>query len=473
MLNNRVAVFGLVLVISGLVSSGVAKEKLYTLESVRTRGQIDKVSVSMDVKGKLRFTEDTVEDQEVETVPMELSGKAVYFERAIALSNEPKGHSRAARAYESMDTTIKVAGTKQEPKLRPERQLIGVQLDGQRRTLFSPEGELTRQELELIETPVDSLLLDRLLPSKPVALGATWEVPEETTAIFTGLDRIKDGRLLCKLTEIDAKRALVEIRGQVEGANKGVGSTFRVKAKYRFDRHSNRIDWLGLVFEEKSDIGHVEAGGTAIAKLQAQIVPQGEDADAELPESVREKLSDEAVSKMTLHANGPLTQLTFIPKQGNWHLTHDRRWYECGNDLTVGVLRFVDRGDLIAQCNVATIETVDPKKLPTLEQYQANIQKALGENFGQFLSAAQRANDQDYRVYKVVVQGLAGKGTSAELPIQWHYYLIADRHGRQVALTFTVEPDLLERLGEEPQHIVDTVRFGENLAAVSGESVKK
>lgn len=473
MLRNRfaVVVFGFIvtsgMALSALTTPTLAKE--YSFESARIRGQIDKVDISMEIKGNLRFTE----DKKIDTVPMEVTGKAVYFERTIAFSNEPKGHSRAARAYETLETILKIDTTKEEPKLRPERHLIGVQIDGQERTLFSPEGELTRMELELVETPVDSLLLDRLLPNKPVSLGDSWDVPEETAATLTGLDRIKEGRLICKLTEIDDNRALIEINGTLEGANKGVGSTFRVKARFRFDRRINRVDWLGLVFEENSDIGHVEAGGKALAKLQMKITPQNSESESDLPELVRENLSDEMIAKLTFHASEPLTQLVFQPKHGNWSLTHDRRWFEFGNDRSLGVLRLVDRGDLIAQCNVATVEPTEPDKLPTLEQYQDSIKKSLGENFGQFVAASQRANDHDYRVYQVVAQGSVGKGTDAELPIQWHYYLVADRHGRQVALTFTVEPDLTERLGTSPQQIVDSIRFSEDLASAPGDSVKK
>lgn len=470
MLQKRVGVTVLTLFTISLVTSSAFAEE-YRFETTHSRGDVDKISVSMEVKGDLRFKDD--ENNQLDTVPMELSGKAVYFERAIALSSEPTGHSRAARVYETLEAKLDIDRVIQDPKLRLGRSLIGVQLDGEKRTLFSPEGELTRAELDLVETPIDSLLLDRLLPSKPVTLGDTWEVPEEVMIIFTGLDRIKEGRFLCKLIEVDDDRAIVEIHGQIEGATEGVGSNFRVKARYRFDRRMNRVDWLGLVFEETRDIGHVEAGGTAIAKLTIRVTPKGKVADADIPKLVREKLSDEAISKMTFHVSKPLTQLAFIPKQGNWHLTHDRRWFEYGNDHSLGVLRLVDRGDLIAQCNLATIETVDPAKLPTITQFQEGIKTALGDNFDEFLTARERGNDQNYQIYEVVVQGTVGKGTSAELPIQWIYYLVADRHGRQVGLTFTVEPDLLQRLGTSAHEMVNAVRFGEDLAAVSQDSIKK
>ncbi|MGD9128071.1 MAG: hypothetical protein PVH19_11900 [Planctomycetia bacterium] len=466
MSRNCAIIASFLLVTLGLSSPALAKA--YTLESTRSRGEVDRVEVSMDVKGNLRFTD----KEDVDTVPMELSGKVVYYERTVALSKEPKGHSRALRFYKSLETDLKIGKTEQKPTLRPERSLIGVQIDGMERTLFSPEGELTREELELIETMVDSLILDRLLPDKAVSLGDTWEVPEETAATMTGLDRIRDGRIVCKLTEIDDDRALIDMNGELDGASRGVGNTIRLKARFRFNRHLNRIDWLGMVFEEVSEIGPVEAGGKAIAKLQVNISPRGQVAKAKLPETVREKLSDDALSELTLYAIDSLTRLSFVPKNGHWRMVHDRRWYEYGNEKSLGVLRFMDRGDLIAQCNVATLETLALEDLPTLEKFQKEIKEAMGERFGQFAAAKQWASDQDYRIYRVVVQGVVGKGTPAELPVQWHYYLVADRHGRQVGLTFTVEAALVERFGDQAQKLVDAVRFSENLT-VSRDQEKK
>ena len=467
MSRNLAVVASFLLVSLGLVSSTVAKE--YTLESALSRGEVDKVEVSMDVKGNLRFAN----GEKIDTAVMEFSCKTVYYERAIALSNEPKGHSRSIRAYESLERDMQVGSQKRKSSLRPERYLVGAQIDGQDRTLFSPEGELTREELELLERPIDSLILSRLLPTQPVTLGATWEVPEPTAATLTGLDRVKEGGLICKLIEIDADRALVEMSGELEGAMKGVGATLRVKARFRFDRRLRRVDWLGMVFEENSEVGPVEDGGKAVAKLQVTISPLGQTARAKLPASIREKLSDKALAAMTLHADESATQLTYIPQQGPWHLTHDRRWFEYDNNESRGVLRFLDKGDWIAQCNVTTLETLSRSELPTLEKFQEDIQKAMGDEFGQFTAAKQWANDQDYRVYRVVVEGVVGKDRPEALPMQWQFYQVIDRHGRRVGLTFTVEAGLVERFGDSGQKLVDSLRFSKNLMAAVKKQVKK
>ncbi len=65
-------------------------------------------------------------------------------------------------------------------------------------------------------------------------------------------------------------------------------------------------------------------------------------------------------------------------------------------------------------------------------------------------------------------------GQSSELPIRWIYYLIADEHGRQVTLTFTVEKTHVERLANADRAVVETLRFIEaEVAQRDGEKAKR
>jgi len=50
-------------------------------------------------------------------------------------------------------------------------------------------------------------------------------------------------------------------------------------------------------------------------------------------------------------------------------------------------------------------------------------------------------------------------GEVADLPIQWTYYLVADKHGHQVVLAFTVEGSLIDRFAGADQHLLSTFRL--------------
>ena len=50
-------------------------------------------------------------------------------------------------------------------------------------------------------------------------------------------------------------------------------------------------------------------------------------------------------------------------------------------------------------------------------------------------------------------------GVVAELPIEWHYFLVNDGQGQQVVFAFTAESSLVPKLSECDQSIVDSVEF--------------
>ena len=122
------------------------------------------------------------------------------------------------------------------------------------------------------------------------------------------------------------------------------------------------------------------------------------------------------------------------------------------------MLKLVRQGAVICQCNIASLPQREPDRLVSLEEYQDEVRRALGDNFGQFVAAKQSLDSANHRVLRVVVNGVVHE-KSTDLPICWIYYHVADEEGRQVALTFTVEQERLERFSEADRAIVDSLRF--------------
>ena len=91
------------------------------------------------------------------------------------------------------------------------------------------------------------------------------------------------------------------------------------------------------------------------------------------------------------------------------------------------VLRLVDRGELVAQCNISPLPKLE-KPIP-LAEFQRDVERSLGKNFGKFVAAGQTINETGYAVFRVVVHGEVGG-----LPIEWIYYLVQDRTGKRVSL---------------------------------------
>jgi hypothetical protein len=414
--------------------------KTCVLRSRRAPGSIDRVVAVLEVGGDLKF----VDKDEVKRAKMSVASTVTYEEKTLALPTDNKDPWRSIRHYGKADAVIKVDRGGAKRALRADRRMIGVQIDGRSVTLFSPNGTLSREELDLIDTQGNSMLLDRLLPGGPVAQGDTWKHSKPLIAAILGLDEVGRSTVKSELSELSDTSAKIEMTGRVEGAVCGVSTRIALRAKYRFNRKTGRINWFGLLVKEDRDIGHVARGLDVVARLRMQIEP--------IKQS--EKLSKAALAGMALEPNAKTTQLAYRSADGGWQFTHGRSWYVTDDEHDLAVLRLIDRGELVAQCNVAPLPKVKPGRQTTLAKFQEDIREALGDHFGEFVEAARRTGESNYRVLRVVVRGLV-----SDLPIQWNYYLIADEHGHQVAFTFTVEASLVERLGRADRELVDTLRF--------------
>jgi hypothetical protein len=415
-------------------------KRTHVLCSGREVGAMDRIEARLVVGGDL--TEAV--DNKIQRMKMRVECDFSYDEKTLEVPTGSVDRARSARYYDKLDTVIKVDDAAIKPVLRPQRRLIGVEIELPKMTLFSPHGALTRDELDLIDVLANSLLLDRLLPEKPVAIGEAWKHPEELMVALLGLDAARQSDVQSVLKEVTGTVARMELSGRVEGATGGVSTEIELKAKYRFDLKNKRIDWLGLLVKEQRSIGHVKRGVDAVARFEVRISPK-----AGSP-----RLSDAALENLSLKPTAELSRLSHSSVEGGWQITHDYDWHVIGDHRELTILRRVDRGELIAQCNVSALPELGPGKQVTLTEFQEDVRKALGESFGEFVEAGQWGSEADYRVYRVVV-----RGEVSQLPIQWCYYLVANKEGRQVAFTFTVEQKLVESFDKADERLIRSFRF--------------
>ena len=72
----------------------------------------------------------------------------------------------------------KWTSTATPPRLREDMRLIAVKSGKAGVSISSPHGPLTREELDLIDLPGNTLLLDGLLPDEKVKIGGSWKIAD-------------------------------------------------------------------------------------------------------------------------------------------------------------------------------------------------------------------------------------------------------------------------------------------------------
>jgi hypothetical protein len=422
------------------VFSGDAKA-VYTLQSQRKSGQTDRITVLMEVGGE--FKEQA--DSRGRGTAMKGTANLDYHE--MTLDADPN-RLRSVRYYETAKSAVRFKDGSHTPSLSESRRLVGVAVDPPSSSLFSLREPLSRDELEVIDILGNSLLLDRLLPEEPVAIGATWKPTGKTAAALLGLDSAKHCELQCTLKEVAKTVARFEFSGSVEGPVNDTTAKITLKGKYRFDLKTRRIDWFAMVTEEKRETSQVAVGFDVVVRLQMTILP-----DQPSPE-----LSEAKLASLTVEPTPESSLLRFESVRDRWQITYDHHWYLNSDDPENAVLKLIQEGALAGHCKIVSLPQRDTGKLVSLDEFQEEVRQVMGKEFGEFVEAKQSVNLADLRVLRVVVHGVAS-GKSAEVPIQWICYHLADQEGRQVAVTFVVEQERLERFAEADRSIVESLRF--------------
>ena len=415
---------------------------------------VNRIASSVEVEGHLTVAKENKVDQ----LELEVAANLDYDERVFDVEDADEGPWHSIRHYRRADAVIRIENDQIKPTLRLNRRLIRSEAEKSNLTMFCPNGPLSRNELDLIDVQGSSLLLDRLLTPDPVSLGDSWEHSDDLVASLLRLDATSSCDVASKLVSVEHRVALMEMAGQVSGAIGGVSTEIQLKAKYQFDLDAKRIVWFGLLIQEKRSVGHVGPGLHVVARIQMTISQVGDS-----PE-----LSEEALRGVAVTPDATLTRLSYESSGGGWQFANDRQWFITSDEADKAALRMIDRGELVAQCNVSSLPAAEAGKLTSLTEFQEDIKRGLGESFGRFVNAAERPNEADYRVLQVTVDGEA-----SEVPIRWIYHLVSNAQGRRVVFVFVVEGDLIERFGQADKDLMKTVRLtDQTIAAVSDNSLR-
>jgi hypothetical protein len=148
-------------------------------------------------------------------------------------------------------------------------------------------------------------------------------------------------------------------------------------------------------------------------------------------------------------------QLLLVSANGKYSLRHDRGWHTYWDDTRLTVLKRLDRGVVVAQCNLTVGPNAGKGRHQDLEQFRADIRRALGRRFGEFLGEGEVGGDPagGFR-YKVGVKGREG-----DLGVTWYYYLVASPDGDQLLGTFTLAEDHAKAFGDQDQDLIGSLRW--------------
>ena len=375
-------------------------------------------------------------------VPLRVSGETLYGERLLTSPDE-KNDRIVLRKYQKAEGKVRVDRELQLANLPRDKRLLAVRRRDQRATYHSTADSLTRDEIELLDVPGNTVLLPDLVAARELAIGESYRVDRKLVAALFCIDEVVEGELSVTLEKCTEQTADLALKGNFKGLVDGSDTSLQVTGRIKLQRFQKMITALDLAIREQRDPGHGGPGLDVTAQLRLT---------AHLADST--ELSDELAAGLELDQLTEAEVVEYRQPFGKFAFLCDRNWDLLIEQHDGSVLRLVRRGELVAQCNASPLRDAPAGKQLSLGAFRRQVTGSVADRQGQLVDASVASTEGGMRILRVVAVGQVD-GES----VQWNYYHFTGPQGRQASLVFTFESKVVEQFADADETIVSSFRF--------------
>lgn len=405
-------------------------------------GDCFRYELGLTVTGKMKVDR----GGKAESLPLSAKARHQFVERAEVAAENGVGQAVRHYAEAASETVIGVDRTRRT--LGADRRLIVAQRAADGTLHYSPDGPLTRDELDLVAEHFDTLCLPGLLPNKEVKPGDTWPIDAgaaQAACLFHGL--AKNG-LVGKLVEVSSGAAVFTVEGTAEGVEHGAAVRVAVKARGRFDLAAKRV--VGLAWEQTDDRDQGPVNPAMEVKAELTVT--------RTPVAAGPKDLDAVAGKLPADGKVPeaATQLRYADPAGRFTLAYSRDWYFVVASDTHLVLRLVAKGELIAQATVT--EWKKPQPAADFEAAAKAFREATARQPGweaeKLIEEGLVPAGPGRKVYR-----LAAAGKQDGQPVVQAFHLVVGPNGEHLAVTTVSRQDVAGKVDGRDAALVTAIAF--------------
>lgn len=394
-----------------------------------------RVRMQIDVNGNVNLAKDPmIPNSPKQLLP--ITGKITldYEERYL----RPVGASAdspiiaAERHYHEATGTSTLNRTTNETTLRDSLDSIKVRRDQLPETIYSDDDYLAHQEVELLRTPVASCAIDSLVPMKNLRVGEKAEVPSRTLASVFNLTSIAASDVQTELLVADADDTKLQMRGKIEGSVAGVPTQLRILGKLTLDPKSRAITWAAIAVHETREIGNAEPGFDVTATIRMIRKPLAKPERLPLVAAVVDFDQAPPRDRLLMNIGSEFVGVTALL---------DRRWRIMKDASGEAILRMIENDRSIAQLNLRPLPRLGEGEQWTLEAFELDVKRKLGDRFGEILQSQSAVTDSGLRMLRVVATGQV-----QGVPIQWIMMHFSDDEQHRVVATLTMDGESVPKL---------------------------
>lgn len=425
----------LVLGVGSTVPTG-AEEPVNLTEEVRP-GDSSRYRLSLRVKGRLWIHAAGSK----EAIPLEAQARHEFVERILSVDQGRPG--RAIRHYTQAHLKARVGSETSQRELSAEHRLILVEREGTVLRCLSPQGSLSREELELVAGHLPPLAVAGLLPGRPVQAGDSWTIDDGTAQALCLLDGITSNSLKGRWVSGDGRQVQFRVEGQTEGRDAGALVKIAVAAEGTFDLSSQRIVALTWTQQDERGEGPISPASNVEANLRWEREPLSS-APEELADAVLEALPTRSPDR-----------LIYRDPRGEYHMEYGRNWHITGETDLHLILRLVDAGELVAQATITRWKGPGEPQAVNLGDFRAKTQAIAGWSEKRVWEESEEKRADGRKILRRLVEGeIDGK------PVLQSFYHISEGPARQLVLSCVTRPEKRHRLAERDRELADAIRFG-------------
>lgn len=408
----------------------------------------------LEVSGQLRVNagESNSDREETDsTAAIEVKGKSTldYFEKIAFdedIQSQTSAPTAAARRYVEAEAENWVSGKSSSCKLRSDCAETRLLPHNGLWQQYCDTNPLDSREVQLLQSPINSVAIELLLPLEPARPDSQWTVRAEDAKQLFNLDAVHRSTLTAEISKVEKGVATVALRGELDATANSVPTRLDIEGNFQVKLASQcaMVTWLGLVIKEERQVSQAEPGFDITARVR--LIREESDAKIDISSDALRKLA-------TLDDNGRWL-VKLHSTAGRYSMLSDRRWHIHRDSPEESILRMVENNSVIAQCTVSRLVELEPGQQLTIEGLQADIKVLLGNGFGEFLESTEKVTSTKLRMIRTVVVG-----ELEEVPIQWIYTHLSDDRGRRLALIFTMGGTETERFGAADEQMAGSFEW--------------
>ncbi len=439
-LNNISAVVFALAVIGGAAQAPAqdSDTKTGSVDLVVRSDSGAKVTARADFAGSLLLKND--EQKTNQAVPLKVAANFKY-------EQFPAGKADAIRRYDTATAQITLNEKSTENKLGETNRQIAVRMSDRKMsrpvTYLSVSGVLKQIEQELLLVPGDPLVYGAMFSKSGVTTGTRWRTDDRALQGFLAVENVIENNVDLQVKEITEDAVKVYISGKVRAEVDTAITEMQVLGVAILDRKNESVSALRVTIDEKRQISQLAPGFSGQVKLDVRT------------SSVT--LSNPEIEKFRQVSGQKIAQL---PLKLLWHtesqfeLVYDPQWRVIVSDPDAVILRYVNNGNLLAQCSILRLPKRPADKPLQKAQFAEEITKMVAESQARVVSSDVGSTQSGLNVIRVVVQG-----EQDDLPVQWRYYHVSNPDGRCVAMVFTAEQESARQFGSADSRLIESVRF--------------